>query len=298
VLRCARRAALLLAVFGISLDLPAATFRDNRGVAVELRSPAARIVALSPNLAELAYAAGAGSRLAAVVRFSDFPAEAARLPQVGDASRIDVERVIALKPDLVLAWRSGNPAGDVERLQRLGLPVFVTEATRLSDIARLLRTIGELAGTGAHAASAAAAFERDLAALRQRYSRRGEIPVFYEIWHRPLLTVNGEHVISDVIALCGGRNVFYDAAVLTPAVSLEAVVAARPHLVLGGSSAVRPEDFAASWRATPVAALRELPVRYVPPDYIQRQTPRIAQGAKMVCEHIEEMRRRSDEMMK
>ena len=285
-----RARAALVAALGFSLPLSAATFRDDRGIAIELAAPARRIVALSPNLVELAYAAGAGSRLAAVVRYSDFPAEASRLPHVGDASRIDAERVLALAPDLVLAWRTGNPAGEVERLERLGLKVFVTEARKLADVSRLLRTIGDLAGTADRAAAASAAFERDLAALRTQYGGRDPVKVFYEIWHRPLLTVNGEHVISDVLALCGGRNVFGDAPSLTPAVSLEAVLAARPQVVLGGSSAVRPEHFAASWRASPIEALRDVPVRHVPPDLIQRQTPRIAQGAKVVCERLEEVR--------
>ena len=285
------RLAAFLAALGFSLPLFAATFRDDRGVAIELAEPAGRIAALSPNLVEVAFAAGAGAKLAAVVRYSDFPPEARRLPQVGDASRIDVERVLALSPDLVLAWRSGNPAGDVERLERLGLKVFVTEAGSLTDVARLVRTIGELAGTQNRARAAAAAFERELAELRAEYANRSAVPVFYEIWHRPLLTVNGRHVISDVVALCGGRNVFRDAPMLTPAVSLEAVVAAAPRVVLGGSSAVRPEDFAAAWRSSPIAALRDIPVRYVPPDLIQRQTPRIAQGARVVCERLEEIRR-------
>lgn len=200
--------------------------------------------------------------------------------------------MLALQPDLVLAWRSGNPAGDVERLKSLGLPVFVTEARRLGDIARLLRTLGTLAGTARVAEAAASAFERDLADLRRRYGGRRTVAVFYEIWNRPLLTVNGDHVISDVIALCGGRNVFRDAPVLTPAVSLEAVIKARPQVVLGGSSAVRREEFAASWAALPVSGLRALPVRYVPPDLIQRQTPRIAQGARVVCEELDEVRKR------
>ncbi|HEX2830719.1 MAG TPA: helical backbone metal receptor [Burkholderiales bacterium] len=287
-----RRSALLCAAVGIPLVSTAATLRDDRGDAFELRAPAKRIVALSPNLVELAFAAGAGGNLAAAVRYSDYPPEASKLPQVGDASRIDVERVLALQPDLVLAWRSGNPAGDVERLKSLGLPVFVTEARRLGDIARLLRTLGTLAGTARVAEAAASAFERDLADLRRRYGGRRTVAVFYEIWNRPLLTVNGDHVISDVIALCGGRNVFRDAPVLTPAVSLEAVIKARPQVVLGGSSAVRREEFAASWAALPVSGLRALPVRYVPPDLIQRQTPRIAQGARVVCEELDEVRKR------
>ena len=289
MLRCLRGVALLLGLFAIAPSWSAA-FRDDRGVSIELSSPAVRIVALSPHLVELAYAAGAGSRLAAVVRYSDYPSDAAALPQVGDAARIDVERVLALRPDLVLAWRTGNPAGDVRRLERLGLRVFVTEAGTLADVARHLRTIGALAGTSALAEKAASAFETELAGLRARYGERERVPVFYEIWHRPLLTVNGSHVISDIIALCGGRNVFHAAPMLTPGVSFEAVLAAQPRVILGGSSAAQPEEFPARWRAAPVAALRSIPVRYVPPDLIQRHTPRMARGATVVCERLDEIR--------
>lgn len=286
LLRCTALTLLLLSssVFAIGVV-------DDRGVRVTLARAPAKIIALSPHLAEIVFAAGAGAQLAAVVRYSDHPPEAARLPQVGDASRIDMERVVALKPDLVLAWRSGNPAGDLARLERLGFPVFVTEPRKLADIARLVRTVGVLAGTQAVAEDAASAFEQELSALRGRYRNVTPVRVFYEIWHRPLLTVNGAHLISDVVALCGGRNVFSDAATLTPAVSLEAVLASRPEVVLGGSSATTPAALMAEWRNAPLAALRGLPVRHVPADLIQRQTPRIAQGARVVCDHLAAIRK-------
>jgi len=214
-----------------------------------------------------------------------------RVPQVGDASRVDMERMLALGPDLVLGWKSGNPAPELARIQALGFPLFVTEPRRLSDIARLLRTVGTLAGTTATAEAAATAFEHELETLRREYSTRPVVRVFYEIWHRPLLTVNGEHIISDVIELCGGRNVFAGAPLLTPAVSLEAVLSARPDVILGGSSASAPGDLELGWRSAPIGALRALPTRYVPPDLIQRQTPRMVAGARMVCEYLDEVRR-------
>ena len=251
---------------------------------------ATRIVALSPHLTEIVYAAGAGARLAAVVRYSDFPPAAARLPQVGDASQIDIERVVALHPDLVLGWKSGNPAPDLRRLETLNLPLFVTEAQRLADIPRLIRTVGAIAGTQDEAKRAAGALERELQSLRSRYGAGRRVRVFYEIWHRPLLTVNGQHLISEVIELCGGTNVFSDVPALTPTVSMEAVLAARPEAILGGSSAMRPEDLAAHWRAAPISALRDLSALYVPADLIQRQTPRIVEGARVVCEHLEAVR--------
>lgn len=292
MLRRLRCTALLLTALAHALPLSAARVTDDRGAPLDLASRPVRIVALAPFLAEIAYAAGAGARLVAGVRFTDYPEAAARLPQVGDASRLDIERILALEPDLLLGWKSGNPAGDLRRLESLGLPLFVAEPRRLQDIPRLLRTIGHLAGTRAAAESAATALERELAALRERYGAKREVRVFYEIWHRPLLTINGKHLISDVIALCGGRNVFAGAAVLTPSVSHEAVLTARPDVVLGGSSAIRPEALVAEWRSAPIAALRALPVRYVPPDLIQRQTPRVLEGAKVVCAHLDEIRHR------
>jgi iron complex transport system substrate-binding protein len=290
VLRALRGVALLLAALATAPSA-AVQVKDDRGVVVDVTAPPARIVALSPHLSEIVFAAGAGAQLAAVVRFSDYPEQARRLPQVGDASRIDLERVLTLKPDLILAWQSGNPAGDLERLEQLGLRVFVSEPRRLPDIARLIRTIGELAGTGAVADKAAAAFENELANLRARYSTRGAVRVFYEIWHRPLLTVNRAHLISDVLALCGGKNVFGNAAVLTPSVSLEAVLAARPQVILGGGSATHADQLISQWQQAPAAALRAIPVRYVPADLIQRQTPRILEGARVVCAHLDEIRR-------
>ena len=266
---------------------------DDRGVSVTWSTRPERIVALSPHLVEIAHAAGAGAQLAAAVRFSDHPPAARMLPQVGDAARIDLERVLVLKPDLVLGWRSGNPAGDLGRLERRGFRVFVTEPRRLEDIPRILRLVGTLAQTQDVAESAAARFEADLNVLRSQYSRRPAVRVFYEIWHRPLITVNGAHVISDVIALCGGLNVFSDVPVLTPSVSLEAVLQARPQLILGGGSAMAEDDLASEWRRARPAALRAVPVRYVPPDLIQRQTPRLTEGAKRICEHIDAVRTRT-----
>jgi len=264
---------------------------DDRGTRVTLVAPAQRIVALSPHLAELAFAAGAGSRLVGAARHSDFPPAVRDLPQTGDAARVDFERIALLKPDLVLAWSSGNPAGDLARVEQLGFAVFVTEPARLADVPRLLRAIGELAGTRPAAERAAAGFEREIATLRTRNAHAPRVRVFYQIWHKPLLTVNGAHVISDVIALCGGENVFADLSQLTPTISLESVLAARPEVILGGGSAGGEPEFAGWWRASAVPALRELPVRYIDPDLIQRQTPRIVKGAKAVCHALDEVRK-------
>jgi iron complex transport system substrate-binding protein len=178
---------------------------DDRGRTVTLARPAQRVVTLAPSLAELAFAAGAGGRLVGVARFSDSPPAARGIARIGDAVRVDFERIVALKPDLILAWKSGNSAADVARLEGLGFPAHVSEPGRLADIPRLLRAIGSLAGTGAAADRAARDFEREIGELRKRYAKTPRVRVFYQIWHKPLLTVNGAHLISDVIALCGAR---------------------------------------------------------------------------------------------
>ncbi len=263
---------------------------DDRGGTIALAVPAQRIVTLAPHLAEIVFAAGAGERLVGVARFSDYPQAAQRLPQVGDGSRVDLERIVALKPDLILAWKSGNQAGDIARLEQLGFVVFVTEPDRLADIPRLLRAVGVLAGTVPATEQVIDKFNNTINELRNSYGRRSPLRVFYEIWHRPLLTVNGHHMISDVISLCGGRNVFAAAPVQTPTVSIEAVLAAQPEAILGGGSAAAAEEFAAQWRIAPVKTLRELPAFYVNPDTIQRQTPRIVEGAKAICEALEKVR--------
>ncbi len=263
---------------------------DDRSGTVTLARPARRIVTLAPSLTELAFAAGAGGRLVGVARLSHFPPAARDIPQIGDAVRVDFERIVALKPDLVLAWRSGNSAADIERLERLGYPAYVSEPRRLGDIPRQLRAIGALAGTAAEAEKAAADFEREIEGLRKRHAHARKVRVFYEIWRKPLMTVNGAHLISDVIALCGGENVFADISQLTPTVSLEAVIAARPEAILGGGSAGGEREFASEWRTTAVRPLRDLPAYYVNPDRIQQATPRIAEGARAVCSALEQVR--------
>lgn len=268
---------------------------DDRGKTVTLQRPAQRIVALAPHLAELASAAGAGGRLVGVARFSDFPPAVREVPQVGDSARVEFERIAALKPDLVLAWKSGNAPADVEKLEELGYPAFVSEPARLADIPRLLRSIGGLAGTPREANRAAAEFEQEIRALRERFAKAPGVRVFYVIWRKPLMSVGGAHLISDVIALCGGTNVFAGLRQLTPPVTLEAVIAARPQVILGGSDPAGGDAFAREWRARAPGPLQKLPVFYVNPDLIQRPAPRITEGARTVCSALEQVRNSSQD---
>ena len=293
-MRLRRAVAVILLALGFSARATPPEVRDARGKILRLAEPAARIISIAPHLTEITFAAGAGDKLVAVSEYSDYPPEAKRLPRIGDGARVDIERILTLKPDLILAWKSGNQAGDIEKLMRLGFRVWVSEVSRLADIPRLLRDVARLAGTAAAGERAAGDFERELQRLRDRggVQARTQEPlrVFYEIWHQPLLTVNGAHMISDAITLCGGINIFADVPVLTPAVSLEAVLAARPHIVLGGGSANGEAEFLGRWSRTPPAALRAIPARFIAPDGIQRQSPRVIDGIRAICAHLDSAR--------
>ncbi len=262
---------------------------DDRGKMLRLTQPARRIITLSPHLAELAFAAGAGAHLAGVARFSNFPEQARQLPVVGDAGQFDAEQVLALKPDLVLAWKNGTPAAAVARLENAGLPVFVSDVARLQDIARGIEVIAVLAGTLPASEPARAAFNAGLQALRARSHNAAPVRVFYEIWPKPLMTVSDAHIISEVIALCGGVNIFGTLRSLTPEVSREALLAARPEIALGGGSAETAAGFAARWAALP-PPLGAVPAHHIAPDLIQRPTPRLLEGARLVCAHLDTVR--------
>lgn len=255
---------------------------DDLGHTLDLTAPPQRIVSLAPHITELLFAAGAGLRLVAAVDYSDYPPEAQRLPRLGDATRIDHERLLALKPDLVIAWASGTPARELDTLRRLGVPLYLSEPRRLEAVGAQLRQFGLLAGTAVQAERAAQDYERRLAALRARYAQAPRRTVFYQLALQPLLTINREHIINDVLELCGAVNPFADLPVLTPHVAIEAVLAARPDAVIlalyPGEAVVDTQRF---WLRYGLSA----DTRFigVPGDHIHRATPRILDGVERIC---------------
>ncbi|MDE2365412.1 MAG: cobalamin-binding protein [Betaproteobacteria bacterium] len=271
---------------------------DDRGRSVQLNQPAKRIISLSPGITELVFEAKAGSQLVGVSRYSDYPGAARSIPDVGDSSSLDLERIVALKPDLVIAWRSGNAISDMEKLEKLGLTVFATEAARLEDIPRLLRVVGRLAGTSRQAESAASAFEETLRQIRRSYSNHSKIRVFQLIWHQPLMTVNGDHVVSDIIELCGGVNIFASSPSLTPVISPENLMEADPQVIISSVSreSAESEVNVLLRRFSHISAVRHNHLYFVHPDLIYRQTARLIQAAETVCAQLENARSaRSDQ---
>lgn len=267
--------------------------RDDVGRSVVLAEPARRIVSLAPHATELLFAAGAGDRVVGAVEYSDYPDAAKAVPRVGGYEGLDLEAVIALAPDLVVAWTTGNPAAQVQRLRDLGLVVFESEPRRISDIPDSLERLGRLAGTGAFAAQAAHAFRERYARLQRTYAGRAPVRVFYQIWDRPLMTVNGTHLISDVMRVCGARNVFAELPVLAGKVSPEAVIAADPEVIIASGMGARRPEWLAKWRRWPrLAAVQRDNLFSIPPELIQRHTPRLLRGAEQLCTVVEAARTR------
>jgi len=261
---------------------------DDHGVEIVLSAPAQRVVTLAPHLTGLVYAAGGGASLVGADSASDYPSAAAHLPRIGDASGLDLERIVALRPDLLLGWQSGNKPSDIARLQQLGLPVFLSEPRRLSDVARTLRVLGLMLGTASVAEERAKAFETHLHALRARAAGLRPVSVFFEVWHQPLITVNADHLISDVVALCGGYNALGALPTLAPAVSLESVLERDPEVIF---AAGLPPGALASWSRFPgLRAVRRHQIFEIGSDSLTRATPRVLDGAQQLCRRIEAAR--------
>ena len=249
------------------------------------------MITLAPHLAEIAFAVGAGTSLVGVSARSDFPPEAKRLPVVSDAGRIDLERVVALQPDLVLAWLSGSPKHQLELLERRGIPVLAVEVRHLEDIPRLLRLVGAAAGKEETADRVAQQSEMAIRALKNRYIGVRRLRVFVEIWNEPLITVNGDHLISEALRICGGDNIYADEHALTPAVSPETLLVAQPDVVIMSSGAGSESEQLARWRRWALLpAVRNGALYPIDPNMLHRQGPRLIDAARAVCERLEQAR--------
>lgn len=289
----ARRAAMM--VLAACVLLPAAaralTVVDDRGVPITIDAPGQRVVSLAPFITELVFAAGAGERLVAVSEHSDYPAAARTLPRVGNAFSVNLERLLAARPDLVISWQTGIDPRIVERLEAAGVPVFVLEPRGLDDVASALRRVGRLLGTAREARRRARAFSQEVAAIRQRYAGRDPVRVFYQVSRDPLMTLNGRHMVTAILALCGGRNIFDGLAPIAPTVNREQVLARDPDAIVISTTAAGSADALAYWQRYPsMRAVRRGNLYTVDGDLLNRQTPRLVEGARRVCRLLDRAR--------
>lgn len=261
---------------------------DDTGQSLTLAAPARRIVVLAPHLTEDVFAIGAGSQLVGVVDYSDFPAAALDLPRVGGYSGFDLERIRALRPDLIVAWQGGNPVQQLERLKALRIPTYYDDSRTLTDVPRALRRLGVLTGQAAGGEAAARQFETRISSLRSQYASKAPVRVFFQVWSNPLLTINREQIISDAITLCGGVNVFASLPGKVPTVDEEAVRVANPQLIVTTPGPKKGEQPLARWQRWPaMAAVARQQLKTLPPDLLDRMGPRFADGVATLCQTID-----------
>ncbi|MEB0136820.1 cobalamin-binding protein [Actimicrobium sp. CCC2.4] len=269
----------------------AVTARDDAGHVITLAQPAQRVVSLAPHATELLFAAGAAERVVGVLSHSDFPAEAKRLPVVGDSRQIDIERLLALKPDLLVVWLHGSSARQLEQLQQLGIPLFYSEPHKLDEIPDAVVRLGQLLGTDAVAAKRAAQLRQTLSTLTARYAGRPTVRVFYQVWSKPLYTLNGRHIVSDAIRVCGGENIFDRLATTAPIVNIEAVLQANPEAIVTGSNLQKTETGLALWQDYPaLLAVKNNNLFAIDADLLNRAGPRLIDGTAALCEKLDSAR--------
>ncbi|ERS88177.1 ABC transporter substrate-binding protein [Marinobacter sp. EVN1] len=289
--------AMALILGGMLLAFPALASpvcaTDDLGKEICLEQPAQRIAALSPGATELAWAAGAGDQVVAVVAYSDYPPAAKKVTSVGSHTRMDMERLLELQPDLVIGWVTGNPTEQLATLREMGVPVFSIEPRSFEAVSDTIERLSALAGTEAAGFAEAERFRKGITDLRARFSGADAVPVFYQVWDEPLMTVNRDHLIGEMIELCGGDNVFGHLERLVPRISAEAVIAANPEAILAGGMGEENRHWLTRWQSFPsLTATERDNLFFIPPSLVQRPTPRMLEGTRLFCEKLEVARDR------
>jgi iron complex transport system substrate-binding protein len=264
---------------------------DDEGIEHNFDQPVKRIVSLMPHATELLFEVGAGEHIVGAVQYSDYPEAAKNIPRVGGYSALNIEAIVALQPDLLIAWPEGNRSRELERLKALGLPILVSDPRTFEDIANALAVYGKITGKNSQAAMALAAFNEKLTYLRDTYSQQETISVFYQVWNAPLMTQNGNTFISRAIELCGGNNIFSDLPMTNPQVSIESILVQNPQVIVAsGMGQARPE-WLDEWRQyTTLQAVKKDHLFHILPELFQRPTSRFLIGTEQLCQAMAQAR--------
>lgn len=266
----------------------AITVLDDDGRAVTVQKPAQRVLALSPHVTEILFAAGGAERIVGAVEYSDYPEPAKRLPRVGSNRQIDMERVLALKPDLIVVWLHGSSERQMEQIRALGIPLFYSEPKKLNDIANSVSRLGKLMGTQSVADAAAGTLRQQLASLRSTYAGRSPVRLFYQVWDKPLYTLNGAHIVSDAIRTCGGENIYASLKVTAPVVSTESVLEADPEVIISTDERSLVGGGITLWKGfATMTAVKRGNLFQLDGNLLNRSGPRMIAGAVQLCERLE-----------
>ena len=263
---------------------------DDSGVTIRLSSPAQRIISLAPHTTELLFAAGAGKSIVAVTAWSDYPPQAKNIPSVGSATELDVERIIKLQPDLVVAWKNGNKPRQIAHLRKFGIQVFESEPKTLDEIANSIKKLSMLAGTEKIGEQQALAFQQKIQVLKNKYQHAAEVRYFYQIWQKPLMTLNGEHLISQALKICGGKNIFSELVPTAPTVNSESVIQNNPEVIFMSSEEKNANSL---WQSFPnMMAVSRNNLFTFNGSIMNRAGPRMAEATEQLCEKLELARQR------
>jgi iron complex transport system substrate-binding protein len=285
----ARVVCFILLMFSMQ-SLAGISLPQADGSRLKLNAPAERLITLSPHLAELVFAAGAGKNLVATVEYSEYPEAAASVPRIGDAFRIDVERVLALSPDLVIAWDSGNPRQAIAQIVSLGIPVWSVEIREPGEIAEVIKAIGDASGRTQTAGMTASSFQHRLNELSRHYTSLQALDYFYQVDEKPLYTINGVHLISKGLSLCGGHNIFHDLPGLAFQVTHESVIVADPVAMFAPVQDNEPNPLAI-WLDWPgLQAVSGNALFTLPADKISQATPRLLDALEIACSLLDDLR--------
>ena len=264
---------------------------DDNGDELVLAQPAQRIISLAPNITEVLFHVGAGAQIVGADEYSNYPEAAKQIRRVNNHAAANYELILSLKPDLVIAWQSGNGDKIIDPLRKLGFPVFVVETREIDQIPALFHRFGQLSGHEAIAQQRIDEFTQRLHSLRNAQAGKSVVRTFYQIWHEPLITLNGQHMVSDVIRLCGGVNVFADAIPLVPYINIESIVAADPEVIIAGGSEQDQPDLVSRWQQwAGISAVQHQHIYAIPADLMQRHSDRILEGARMMCDYLDRAR--------
>ena len=251
--------------------------------------PAKRIIALSPHAVEMLYAIGAGDTIVAATDYADYPEAAKKIPRIGGYYGIQMERVMELNPDLIVVWDSGNKAEDINQLRTLGFNLYGSDPKTLEGVAKELEELGQLTGHVEEASKAAAAYRAELIRLRVENAKKSEPKVFYQLWSTPLMTVSKNSWIQEIMSVCHGQNVFYDAASDYPQVSLENVLLTLPDVILQSEEEGNVKGV--DWRQWPeIPAVKNQHIYQLNADLLHRATPRALLGVQALCDALDKAR--------
>jgi len=269
----------------------AISVKDDAGLTVTVGKPAMRVVSMAPSVTELLFAAGGGKQVVGAVNYSDYPEAAKRIPRIGSNREVDMELLVSLKPDLIVAWRHNSSERQIEMVRRLGIPVFQSDPQTLDGIPDSVLRLGQLLGTEAEAKTTATQLRGQLAGLRAKYANRSPVRTFYQVWDKPLYTLSGKHILTDAMELCGGENIFDKLTVTAPIVSIESVLQANPEAIIataeknyGGVDLWKPYGMLAAVRSNNLFTLDG--------HLLNRAGPRMVQGTATMCEVLEQARER------